>query len=363
MTEFLRFIKYRIFLILELIYNRKANPDNSNILFVNTGRIGDLLVSSVILENDEFFNGEVYFLFDKKFIKLFKSYSGKVKLIPVSLNLYRYLFLYRLYILTLLKRKKIKISINITAARGFINDEITLLSGALIRYATCANHFFLGVHYGRLFDSKYDKILFPDIKKEYEKNLNAITYITGAKINQLSLINRKTFNFAAIQGNNYICISPFSSQDLKDWDIENYKSLIEVLSKTEKILLLGSKSQNGKLKYLKSVYKNVEIINLDLDEIPEIISNCKLFVGNDSGLTHIAYRLGKPLIGIIGGGCFDIFFPHKILNPKTKFFYYEMDCFGCEWRCKFEVPHCLNNVEINSVLNCISEFIDENDKA
>lgn len=251
----------------------------------------------------------------------------------------------------------LRISVNITAARGFINDEITLLSGANRKYTTCSTHYFLGSYYGSLFDNKYDEILFKDTKNEYEKNFRIISFITDTKENQIRFINKKTFSLEPTPLKDYICISPFSSLKLKDWNIENYKYLIEYLCKTEKILLLGSKKQKNKLKYLKSDCSNIEIVNCGLDEIPEIISKCKLFIGNDSGLTHIAYRLGKPLIGIIGGGCFDIFFPYKNINKNNYYFYHNMECFGCRWNCVYDESYCLKEVDKKLVLDKILQIL------
>jgi heptosyltransferase-2 len=106
-----------------------------------------------------------------------------------------------------------------------------------------------------------------------------------------------------------IAISPTAAslQKLKEWPIDNFiklsKSLIEELNAF--IILLGSKKDYERLKYFEqSVDEKNYIINLsgktNLLQTTAIIKNCNLFIGNDSGLLHIANALNIPSIGIFG---------------------------------------------------------------
>jgi ADP-heptose:LPS heptosyltransferase len=73
------------------------------------------------------------------------------------------------------------------------------------------------------------------------------------------------------------------------------------------------------------------------------MKNCSLYIGNDSGLTHLAHQLNAPLIAIIGGGKFGKFFPYKEREDAV-FLFDQMDCFGCDWNCIHDKRYCLINV-------------------
>ena len=98
--------------------------------------------------------------------------------------------------------------------------------------------------------------------------------------------------------------------------------------------------------------KNVTILagELELYEIPFLVKYAKLFIGQDSGLTHIAFKLGVPLIAIIGGGEFGRFFPYRE-SEKVRFLYSKMDCFLCHWECKKKEMFCMTDIAPNILLN------------
>lgn len=361
----LKFGKYFIFIIMSYLVkkNRKCRIEKKAYLFVNTGQIGDLVVSSVILENDNLFkNFKCYFLIDEKYIDLFADYNGSIKIITYNKNKYKYSIIYRLTLLNKLKELNIEASYNITASRGFVNDELTLLSSAKEYYTSCNNHKYLGEFAGNKFDKKYNEILFTNIYNEYEKNIQLICKITEVPSKRVILKNNKTFfihNDNFIKGG-YITVSPFSSNAFRDWGDENYRNITEKISEYVSVIFLCSKNQEKRIKKLTRDIKNIKIIIGPLKNVPELIYNSKLFMGNDSGLTHIAYRLGIPVITILGGGCFGKFFPYERLNKSSYEFYYKLDCFGCDWECIYKEPYCITKIQKDVVLDKILSILKLN---
>lgn len=350
----MKYIKYVIFKtikLLSLIFS-KVEDKNENYLFVNTGQIGDLVVSSLILENDDYFKDlNCFLLIDSKYRELFQEYKGPINIISFNKNKYRYNLIYRLRILKRIRNLNIDITFNITAARGFINDELTLLSGAKKHFATCSNHKYLGSYAGKRFDSKYEGILFQDIKNEYDKTINLIYNITRIPKNYIKFKNNNTFCINKnLINKEYIAISPFTTNPLKSWYVDNYRYVIVNLSKFYNVIILGSENQKKKLNELKKGLPNVEFILCSLSEAAQIIYHSRLFIGNDSGLTHIAYKLEKKLIAIIGGMFFGSYFPYSINENITHYFYNKMDCFGCQGECRYDKPYCIIDVDKDKVL-------------
>ncbi|MFC1648858.1 glycosyltransferase family 9 protein [Nanoarchaeota archaeon] len=105
------------------------------------------------------------------------------------------------------------------------------------------------------------------------------------------------------------------SKDLKRcWGIEDYKKLIdELLKKKYKIYLLGTdKEYNEPItkKYGKKITNLVGKTNIR--ETALVIKNMNLYIGNDSGLSHVAAAVDTNSITIFMGTHTDI------LNDKSK---------------------------------------------
>jgi ADP-heptose:LPS heptosyltransferase len=83
---------------------------------------------------------------------------------------------------------------------------------------------------------------------------------------------------------------------------------------------------------------------LKLGEIEMLIKRSLLFIGNDSGLSHLALKADVPMIAIIGGGNYQRYFPFKQTDTR-QFLYHTMDCFGCEWKCHLKEKYCLTKVD------------------
>ena len=105
----------------------------------------------------------------------------------------------------------------------------------------------------------------------------------------------------------YFVIFPGGNWQPKIWSIENFNSLlIKILSQNTniKFILVGSKPEE-KL-YLNEITKNIDrnnIINLfgaSLTQTAAYMKKSKLFIGNDSGLSHMASATKLKSIVLFG---------------------------------------------------------------
>jgi lipopolysaccharide heptosyltransferase II len=91
----------------------------------------------------------------------------------------------------------------------------------------------------------------------------------------------------------------------KRWLPERYQELAERLIQEEQATLFvcGDASEAPLLKSLADRFpKNVQILagKMSLRETAAVISQCRLFIGNDSGLFHVAGAVGTPVVGVFG---------------------------------------------------------------
>jgi len=209
-------------------------------------------------------------------------------------------------------------------------------------------------------DREYDGMLYKEKANEYDKHIELLKGINIDKNKNITVENKKVFNVIRpipnlIKGE-FITLAPLSSDIKRSWGLENYKSLCEKLSSKYKIVLLGSENEKDKLEFIKNGNEN--ILNTggmyNISDLPSIIKKSVLYIGNDSGLTHIALKLDVPLIAIIGGGNYGKFFPLEEENPKVVYLYDEMDCFGCDWNCIYKERFCLTNVTLDEVVSALT---------
>jgi len=194
-------------------------------------------------------------------------------------------------------------------------------------------------------DREYDGVLCEDKTNEYDKHIELLNCFKQRK--EIIIKNKSVFNISRspkilsderINDDEHITVAPLPSDIKRSWGVYNFKDLCKDLSKSFKIVLLGSKNDKEILDGISK--SNNKIINtaglLKMYEVPSVINKSKLFIGNDSGLTHIALKLDVPMIAIIGGGNYGKFFPYDEENSKIIYMYDKMDCFGCEWNCIYK---------------------------
>ena len=126
------------------------------------------------------------------------------------------------------------------------------------------------------------------------------------KILKINYVPFKTLKFNEKIDDKKIAVCIACSGYEKQWGSENYIKLIKFLSSKgyTKFLILSGKDQFGieeeiikksdmKLEFIKSSKKTISQV------IPELKS-CKLFIGNDTGFSHLATAYAKKTFVILG---------------------------------------------------------------
>ena len=149
----------------------------------------------------------------------------------------------------------------------------------------------------------FKKNKFKTLHKVEEISTNIVGRLVEPKINILNYGFKNKF-----RGRKVICICPTANWTPKIWPEENFLSLIKkiiVLNKFKNhiFVLIGPKEEEHKIKKLLSI-KNKKIFNMfgkfSLVEILFFLKECRLFIGNDSGLMHLAALAGVRTIGLFG---------------------------------------------------------------
>jgi ADP-heptose:LPS heptosyltransferase len=167
---------------------------------------------------------------------------------------------------------------------------------------------------------------------------------------------------------NYVVIAPGSSNQIKNWSIENYSKLIKFLiSQNIQIVCIGSKSEtNICLKF----ERQFNIINLcdqtNIMEMCMLISNSRLVISNDTSSIHIAATFKIPSICIMWGASYGRFLPYPdiisniflkpIIINNLQF------CINCKNSCSKisdeNTALCLKNISSDTVIKYVKNEIN-----
>ncbi len=153
---------------------------------------------------------------------------------------------------------------------------------------------------------------------------------------------------------------PTAAFDTKQWATENFARVAEFLSeKGLQIIAVATKKEREVLENLKKLSK-VPILTFDYLTLPEITalaSRAKIFVGNDSGIAHIAAAVKTPSVVIFGSSNRNHWQPWT--DAPHEIVFEELACQPCAGRfCKeFDEPKCILSVKTESVINAIEKIL------
>jgi len=91
------------------------------------------------------------------------------------------------------------------------------------------------------------------------------------------------------------------------------------------------------------------------------LSNVSAIIGNDTGLSHLASLVVPKCLIILGGGAFKRFFPWP--NSTNQYVViHALECFDCEWQCKYPENYCLTMINPEDVFNAFQEMMGNHKK-
>lgn len=160
-----------------------------------------------------------------------------------------------------------------------------------------------------------------------------------------------------------VCIHPGSGNPLRTWPAHHFAELIDLLLAEFDVnfAIIGSEDDCHLVDeilsglYLAAPYMPGSVISLAgriaLEHLPQFLSRCALFVGNNSGPQHIAAGLGIPAIGI-HSGVVDAY-EWAPIGPAAVAVRRDMTCSPCYFALPEQCPRkiaCLNELRPGDVL-------------
>jgi ADP-heptose:LPS heptosyltransferase len=118
----------------------------------------------------------------------------------------------------------------------------------------------------------------------------------------MTFAKRFLADFAPKEEDRLLAIHPGSGSPAKNWDPKNFATVAERLSEWAKILLISGPAQDGVEEVRQAMRKASPWVadNLSLLHLAAVLKASTAYLGNDSGITHLAASLGLPTVAIFG---------------------------------------------------------------
>lgn len=168
-----------------------------------------------------------------------------------------------------------------------------------------------------------------------------------------------------------ICVSPGASKPAKRWHANRFGILCQKLVKDHKakIILLGSKGESELLEEVAKFGPENYVFTLsgkNLKLVAGILARSDLFIGNDSGLMHLAALMGIPVVGIFGPGNPAATGP-CLRAEKKEIVSKNYSCSPCSHKffteCKpsaHNKPYCLEDISVAEVSDAAERLLRKN---
>ena len=163
----------------------------------------------------------------------------------------------------------------------------------------------------------------------------------------------------------YALFHPTAAFATKTWAAGNFARTAEYLSKKGiQTVAIAASNETAILESLvaESRLPVTTFDDLTLPEITALASRAKLFVGNDSGIAHIAAAVDIPSVVIFGSSNRDHWRPWT--DAPNEIVYEELPCQPCPgYECKvFGDPKCILSVKTDAVFAAIEKVLAANEK-
>lgn len=159
----------------------------------------------------------------------------------------------------------------------------------------------------------------------------------------------------------FAIVHPFAASITKEWPLEKFARAAEFLKeKGIATLAVGTDQQKRTLSELCSLSRAPvhTLTNLTLPELTAVTARARLFVGNDSGVAHIAAAVQTPSVVMFGSSNRDHWRPWT--DAPNDVVFEQFSCQPCPGReCKeFGEPRCIQTLSVEKVLSSIDRVLN-----
>jgi heptosyltransferase III len=161
-------------------------------------------------------------------------------------------------------------------------------------------------------------------------------------------------------GREFAVIHPSAAFDTKRWDIGKFAQVAdELFDRQLTAIFIVTEDEAGLLESArgKSSRPLMGLKNLSLPEVTALTSRARVFIGNDSGIAHMAAAAGTPCVVIFGSSNVAHWRPWTTV--PSEIVREELPCQPCPgyFCAEFEQPECILRVPVERVVAAIDRVL------
>lgn len=178
----------------------------------------------------------------------------------------------------------------------------------------------------------------------------------------LESVRRKLIEADFNPDSSFAMIHPAAAFATKTWAAENFARVVDHLfhQGLPPVLVVAPKEKD-RAESVKQLTSAAVVVlgDLSLPEVTALASRASLFVGNDSGIAHIAASAGAPCVVIFGSSNRNHWRPWT--TRPNEMVFEEMPCQPCPgyFCAEFERPECILRVPVARVTGAIDRVLKQ----
>lgn len=159
----------------------------------------------------------------------------------------------------------------------------------------------------------------------------------------------------------YCVIHPSCRFYTKEWTDSGFAEITDYIQDRHDYvtLLVGTLSEESKIRRVTRLCRTqpATIFGLTISELMWVLSRAKLFIGNDSGPTHLAAALGVPTLALFGSSDSRVWHPWQVTYEIVQ---NPFECNPCPgYRCLvYDEPRCILSITPAQVKEGVERLLD-----
>lgn len=353
--------------------NSQTNPFRNirKILWIRADSIGDNILAASMLAHIKarYPEAKLFVLCQNHVTELYEASPFVDKVIGFNrLEAYQNES-YRHFITQQLKALQADLTLNSIYSRDTLCDLFAIESGAEISIAFNGNLCNISADERDKNDVFYTKIIhdIEEHKSELERHQDFLEVlgISVPKLEPAIWLKSEDEEFAEkffkdnnLDPRNTVCMFAGVQNDVRIY--QSYGIALSSICKSNgfSVISLGNIA-DAKVNRQNLAAIDVRTIDISgmttLRQTAAILKRCRVAVGAETGLAHMACAVGTPNIILLGGGHFGRFMPY---SPLTSIACLPLECYNCNWQCKYDKVHCIKGVNPEIIAEAIQQTLE-----
>lgn len=359
---------------------RPTNSSSRAVLFVRVDNIGDFflwLPYTKPLLNKYSTSKPAILICNQTCVDLAEAVGLFSQVIGIDLLRFNRDLIYRWRLVRQVAKLNVKIAIQPTFSREFlVGDSLIRASWAEKRIGSQGDLSNIRTWQKTISDRWYTKLVpvCSDSTMELGRNaefLNGIG-LQDAQINMPFIPKLMDLSPEKQVGKDYFVLFPGASSPIRKWPLGYFASVANhvvdqfgwtpIVCGGPEDVLLGDQL----IKKL-NVTNAINFAGLTtLPELTELLRGACLVISNETSAIHAAAAVGVPSVCVLGGGHYGRFmpYPHEVDGMKPVPVIHKMDCFGCNWHCKWSddssLPYpCVSGITVSQVITGVERALNQ----